>query len=57
MAAIRTPLQVFLGKAEKPVGKLVFVKDGPREFSQFAYSDEWLAAPQFSNSARKPRKT
>ena len=47
MAAIRTPLQVFLGKAEKPVGKLVFVKDGPREFSQFAYSDEWLAAPQF----------
>ena len=43
----RTQLDVFLGKAEKPLGRLIFVKDGQREFSQFTYSDEWLADPQF----------
>ena len=42
-AAIRTTLEVCLGKLEKPVGKLIYVKDGPREFSQFAYNEEWLA--------------
>jgi serine/threonine-protein kinase HipA len=46
-AATRTPLDVFLGKAEKPLGRLIFVKDGQREFSQFAYSDEWLADARF----------
>ncbi|MDD3883590.1 MAG: HipA domain-containing protein [Gallionella sp.] len=46
-AATRTPLDVFLGKAEKPLGRLIFVKDGQREFSQFAYSDEWLADAHF----------
>ena len=43
--AIRTSLEVCLGKFEKPVGKLIYVKDGPREFSQFAYSEEWLTDP------------
>lgn len=43
----RTQLDVFLGKAEKPLGRLIFVKDGQREFSQFAYSDEWLVDPLF----------
>lgn len=43
--AIRTSLEVCLGKFEKPVGKLIYVKDGPREFSQFAYNEEWLADP------------
>ena len=46
-ASQRTQLDVFLGKAEKPLGRLIFVKDGQREFSQFAYSDEWLADPLF----------
>jgi serine/threonine-protein kinase HipA len=46
-AATRTPLDVFLGKAEKPLGRLIFVKNGQREFSQFAYSDEWLADARF----------
>lgn len=41
-AHTRTPLDVFLGKAEKPLGRLIFVKEGQREFSQFAYSEEWL---------------
>lgn len=43
--AIRTTLEVCLGKLEKPVGKLIYVKDGPREFSQFAYNEEWLTDP------------
>ncbi|MDI9331356.1 MAG: HipA domain-containing protein [Alphaproteobacteria bacterium] len=43
----RTELNVFLGKAEKPLGRLIFVKDGQREFSQFAYSDDWLADARF----------
>ena len=43
----RTQMDVFLGKVKKPVGRLIFVKDGQREFSQFAYSDDWLADAQF----------
>jgi serine/threonine-protein kinase HipA len=38
----RTQLDVFLGQAEKPLGRLIFVKDGQRAFSQFSYSEEWL---------------
>ena len=43
----RTQLDVILGQAEQPLGRLIFVKHGQREFSQFAYNDEWLANPQF----------
>ncbi|MEY4646082.1 MAG: putative HipA-like domain [Pseudomonadota bacterium] len=46
-APTRTQMDVFLGKVEKPLGRLIFVKDGQREFSQFAYSDDWLADAQF----------
>ncbi len=46
MAAIRTQLDVFLGKTEMRVGQVTYVKDGQREFSQFAYSDSWLTDPQ-----------
>ena len=46
-APTRTQMDVFLGKIKKPVGRLIFVKDGQREFSQFAYSDDWLADSQF----------
>ena len=46
-APTRTQMDVFLGKVKKPVGRLIFVKDGQREFSQFAYSDDWLADTQF----------
>jgi len=46
-ATTRTQMDVFLGKAEKPLGRLIFVKDGLREFSQFTYGDEWLADAQF----------
>ena len=46
-APIRTQLDVCLGRAEKPLGRLIFVKDGQREFSQFAYSDGWLTDAKF----------
>jgi serine/threonine-protein kinase HipA len=46
-ASTRTQMDVLLGKAEKPLGRLFFVKDGQREFSQFAYSEDWLADAQF----------
>ena len=44
-------MDVCLGKAEKLLGRLIFIKDGPREFSQFAYSEDWLADNQFFNVA------
>jgi serine/threonine-protein kinase HipA len=42
----RTQLDVFLGQAEKPLGRLIFVKDGQRAFSQFSCSEEWLTDTQ-----------
>jgi len=44
---LRTQLDVFLGKNETRVGRLIFVKDGQREFSQFAYSEGWLSNSLF----------
>lgn len=41
----KVELDVCLGQAGTPVGKLIYVKDGPREFSQFAYREEWLTNP------------
>ena len=37
-------LEIFVGRDELPVGQLVYVKSGQREFSQFAYNPGWLAA-------------
>lgn len=39
---IKTELDVCLGKTGTPVGKLVFVRNGPRVFTQFGYFQEWL---------------
>jgi serine/threonine-protein kinase HipA len=47
IAPHKTTLEVCLGQAEKPVGRLVYAKDGQREFSQFAYSEAWLADPAY----------
>ncbi len=44
-SVVKVELDVCLGQGGALVGKLVYVKDGPREFSQFAYRDEWLANP------------
>ncbi len=40
---MKTEMDVCLGKAGTPVGKLVFVRNGPRAFTQFAYFQDWLA--------------
>ncbi len=40
---MKTELDVCLGKAGTPVGKLVFVRNGPRMFTQFAYFQDWLS--------------
>jgi len=39
---MKTEMDVCLGKAGTPVGKLVFVRNGPRAFTQFAYFQDWL---------------
>lgn len=39
---MKTELDVCLGKAGTPVGRLVFVRNGPRAFTQFAYFQDWL---------------
>jgi len=44
-SASKVELGVCLGQAGAHVGRLIYVNDGPREFSQFAYQEEWLANP------------
>ncbi len=39
---MKTELDVCLGKVGTSVGKLVFVRNGPRVFTQFAYFHDWL---------------
>lgn len=41
----KTLLDVCIGKEGLPVGELAFVKDGAREYSVFAYAQEWLRHP------------
>lgn len=43
----KVELDICIGKAGLHSGKLTYVKDGPREFTQFAYREEWLAGPSF----------
>lgn len=38
----KVELDVFVGREELHVGRLVYVKAGQREFSQFGYAPEWL---------------
>jgi serine/threonine-protein kinase HipA len=47
--AATTPheLDVVIGAGEHAVGKLVYVQNGSREFSQFAYLDDWLKDPRY----------
>ena len=39
---MKTELDVCLGKVGTSVGKLVFVRNGPRVFTRFAYFQDWL---------------
>lgn len=38
----KTQLAVCVGKEGVPVGELAYVKDGAREYSVFAYGEDWL---------------
>lgn len=40
---MKTELDVCLGKAGTAVGRLVFVRNGMRMFTQFAYFQDWLS--------------
>lgn len=52
VAPIRRQVQLCLGKAGLPVGSLVYVRQGRRENSAFAYDEGWLASPlRFNVSA------
>lgn len=52
VAASRRQVQLCIGKAGLPVGSLVYVRQGRRENSAFAYDAHWLASPaRFNVSA------
>ncbi|WP_166444092.1 type II toxin-antitoxin system HipA family toxin [Pararobbsia silviterrae] len=52
VAPIRRQVQVCAGRADLPVGTLVYVRQGRREHCAFAYDEAWLNAPtRFSVSA------
>jgi len=44
VASIRRQIQLCIGKAGLPVGSLVYVRQGRRENSAFAYDEDWLAS-------------
>ncbi len=48
-ASIRRQVQLGIGKAGLPVGTLVYVRQGRRENSAFAYDEGWLANPSRFN--------
>jgi serine/threonine-protein kinase HipA len=43
--AQKIQLDVCIGKEGLPVGELAYVKDGAREYSIFAYGQDWLSHP------------
>jgi hypothetical protein len=49
VAPIRQQVQLCIGKAGLPVGSLVYVRQGRRENSAFAYDAAWLANPACFN--------
>ncbi|GAA4413183.1 hypothetical protein [Quisquiliibacterium transsilvanicum] len=57
-APVRQKVQVCIGKAGLAVGSLVYVRQGRRENSAFAYDEGWLADPErFNVSADRESKT
>lgn len=44
VATIRRQVQLCIGKVGLPVGSLVYVRQGRRENSAFAYDEDWLAS-------------
>ena len=48
-APIRRQVQVCIGQAGLRVGSMVYVRQGQREHSAFAYDEGWLAGPERFN--------
>jgi len=44
-STLREQVRVCLGQAGRPIGKLIYVRSGAREYSYFAYSNDWLTDP------------
>lgn len=44
VASIRRQVRLCIGKAGLPVGSLVYIRQGRRENSAFAYDEDWLAS-------------
>jgi hypothetical protein len=51
---IRRQVQLCVGKAAPPVGSLVYVRQGRRENSAFAYDEGWLDSPARFNVSEWP---
>lgn len=52
---VKQRVEVCLGRAGRPVGRLTYVKQGARENSTFAYDPSWLdAADRFDISPDLP---
>lgn len=52
MGPIRQQVRIGIGRANSPVGSLVYVRQGRRENSAFAYHESWLTSPtRFNVSA------
>ncbi|MBU9834584.1 type II toxin-antitoxin system HipA family toxin (plasmid) [Rahnella aquatilis] len=49
VASVRQQIQVRIGKAGMPVGTLIYVKQGHRENTTFAYDQDWLGNPDGFN--------
>jgi serine/threonine-protein kinase HipA len=48
-ASAQVTADICLGERTEPIGRLVFVRDGQREFTQFAYTESWLSDSAFFN--------
>ncbi|EOD4130754.1 type II toxin-antitoxin system HipA family toxin [Yersinia enterocolitica] len=49
LSSIRQQIQVRLGSAGTAIGTLIYVKQGRRENTAFAYHDDWLTNPERFN--------
>lgn len=48
-ASAQVTADICLGERTEPIGRLVFMRDGQREFTQFAYTESWLRDSAFFN--------
>jgi hypothetical protein len=47
---LKRQVGVCLGKAERPIGQLTYIKDGAREYSSFAYDNPFPDKDRESNT-------